>query len=293
MASQTAHTLINKQNGNLAFKVFDFDSNSCFDHVQRNNYFTLILVTGGTGKAKVDFSEYDFGANTFFSFYPYQPFMLSATTAIEGYAIHFHHDFFCIHRHQKEIGSNGILFNNIYEQPFIFLAEDKKNLLLSLITHIIDEFKTGGIQQEDVITSYLKVLLITATRVKIEQQSISLAAKSDNRHLFILQSLREAIEENFKQMHSAGEYASLLNISPGNLAKITKTCINKTISDLIAERIVIEAKRELYLTKKTVKEIAFDLGYEDEYYFSRFFKSNAEVSPQLYRETIGFGRGDS
>ncbi len=60
---------------------------------------------------------------------------------------------------------------------------------------------------------------------------------------------------------------------------------------MIAERIVIEAKRELYLTNKPVKEIAFELGYNDEYYFSRFFKTNADVSPQLFRETVGFGKG--
>lgn len=59
---------------------------------------------------------------------------------------------------------------------------------------------------------------------------------------------------------------------------------------MINERIIIEAKRELYLTDKTVKEIAWELGYEDEYYFSRFFKINADVSPQLYRETVGYAK---
>ena len=59
---------------------------------------------------------------------------------------------------------------------------------------------------------------------------------------------------------------------------------------MIAERIIIEAKRELYLTNKTVKEIAYELGYNDESYFSRFFKTNADVSPQLYRETVGYNR---
>jgi len=66
--------------------------------------------------------------------------------------------------------------------------------------------------------------------------------------------------------------------------------VNKTPSTLINERIIIEAKRELYLTDKTVKEIAWELGYEDEYYFSRFFKVNADVSPRLYRETVGYAR---
>ncbi len=56
--------------------------------------------------------------------------------------------------------------------------------------------------------------------------------------------------------------------------------------------IMIEAKRPyaIYLSSKSIKEIAWELGYEDEYYFSRFFKVNAEVSPQRYRDTIGFGR---
>jgi AraC family transcriptional activator of pobA len=47
----------------------------------------------------------------------------------------------------------------------------------------------------------------------------------------------------------------------------------------------------LYLTNKAVKEIAFELGYDDEHYFSPFFKNNAEVSPQMYRDTVGFARG--
>jgi AraC family transcriptional regulator, transcriptional activator of pobA len=82
-----------------------------------------------------------------------------------------------------------------------------------------------------------------------------------------------------------------LNISSKALAKITKTYFNKTLTELISERIVIEAKRELYLTNKSVKEIAYELGYEDEHYFSRFFKTNADVSPQIYRETVGVGKG--
>lgn len=83
----------------------------------------------------------------------------------------------------------------------------------------------------------------------------------------------------------------MLNISSKALAKITKNHFNKTLTDLISERIIIEAKRILYSTNKAVKEIAFELGYVDEHYFSRFFKNNADISRQLYRDTVGFARG--
>ncbi|MFX4827914.1 hypothetical protein ABTB65_19500, partial [Acinetobacter baumannii] len=77
--------------------------------------------------------------------------------------------------------------------------------------------------------------------------------KKDTSHLqepFVLQSLKEAIEQNYREKHTASDYASILNITPKALAKITKTHLNKTLTSLISERIIIEAKRELYLTNK-------------------------------------------
>ncbi len=59
MTNQTMFTLVNEQNGNLAFKLFSFEDNSYFDHLQRNNYYSLIWVTEGNGKLKTDFSEYN------------------------------------------------------------------------------------------------------------------------------------------------------------------------------------------------------------------------------------------
>ena len=124
----------------------------------------------------------------------------------------------------------------------------------------------------------------------MEQQPGTMLELKDQKEPFILQKLKDAIEENFKTKHSPADYAAMLYITPKALAKITKTHFNKTLSSLINERIIIEAKRELYLTNKTVKEIAYELGYEDEYYFSRFFKVNADVSPQMYRDTVGYAK---
>ncbi|MDX2001130.1 MAG: helix-turn-helix domain-containing protein [Chitinophagales bacterium] len=289
MTEQTAHTLINPQNGNLAFKIFSFDDGNTFDHIQRLNYYSLIWIKEGSGRAKADFAEYNFSANSLFAFTPYQPFMFMGND-IKGVVINFHPDFFCIHKHQGEVACNGVLFNNIYQPPFISIGPEAADTLHMLIENMRTEMQNPALAQYELLVSYLKIFLITASRLKTQQQAQAMEAVKDLKEPFILQSLKEAIERDFKTKHSASDYASTLNISAKALAKITKTHLHKTLTELIAERIVIEAKRELYLTHKTVKEIAYDLGYEDEYYFSRFFKSNAEVSPQLYRETVGFGR---
>lgn len=293
MINQSAFTLVNPQNGNLAFKLFSFESNSCFDHIQRLNYYSLIWVQKGKGKVKVDFSEYDFTENQLLAFAPYQPFMLSPDDLFEGKVIHFHPDFFCIMKHHDEVACNGVLFNNIYEPPYVMVDEMAGATFNMVLEQMKIEMQNPAMAQYELLISYLKIFLITASRLKKEQQAVATSGVDEKSAPFVLQNLRNFIEQNFKTKHSASDYAELLNISPKALAKITKNHFNKTLTNLISERIIIEAKRELYLTNKAVKEIAYELGYEDEHYFSRFFKTNAEVSPQTYRDTVGFAKAVS
>ena len=291
MSDQVVFTLINEQNGNLAFKLFSFQDNSYFDHLQRNNYYSLIWVKEGIGKLKTNFSEYNFEKNSFFSFAPYQPFMLSSTS-VKGVAIYFHSDFFCIHKHQTEVTCNGVLFNNIYQKPFFLVDEKLEDMLDNVIGQIKTEIQRPGLAQYELLISFMKIFLISASRAKAQQQPESIPLSATRKEPFILQNLKEAIEKDFRSKHTPQDYAILLNISSNALARIAKTHFNKTLTNLITERIIIEAKRELYLTNKSVKEVAYELGYDDEYYFSRFFKKNVNISPQVYRETVGFGKAE-
>jgi len=295
MMNTTVQTLINPQNGNLAFKQFSFDDNGHFDHIQRHNYFVLIWVKEGTGTLTADFTEYTFTENTLFAFAPYQPFMLTPEEDTEcpqlkGVAIYFHSEFFCILKHHQEISCNGVLYNNIYSPPFVSVDLTAAATFTMLVEQIQLEMQHVALAQYELLISYLKIFLITAARLKTAQQPTEKQLDTEQKEPFILQQLKDAVEANFRSKHSPSEYAEMLFISPKTLAKITKNHFNKTISSIINERIIIEAKRELYLTNKTVKEIAYEMGYDDEYYFSRFFKVNADVSPQIYRETVGFGR---
>jgi AraC family transcriptional regulator, transcriptional activator of pobA len=293
MNNQSTLTLVNPQNGNLAFKVFSFESNNFFDHIQRNNYYSLIWIQQGNGDLKADFSDYKFSKNSLLAFSPYQPFMLKPENVLSGITIQFHPDFFCIHKHQQEVACNGVLFNNVYQPPIVTIDEETKPTLQMLIEQMKSEMQKAALAQYELLISYLKIFLITTSRLKTGQQAEAKNATSNLQEPFILQSLKEAIEKNYKEKHTASDYAAILNITPKALAKIAKTHLNKTLTSLISERIIIEAKRELYLTNKPVKQIAYELGYDDEYYFSRFFKVNTDISPQLYRNTVGFDRQSS
>ncbi len=287
MNEKQSHTIINQQSGDLAFKLLFFEDNSHFDHLQRNNYFTLIWLTNGKGILRTVYSEYSLKENSMFAFAPYQPFMIQGENC-GGVAIYFHSDFFCIHKHHTEVTCNGVLFNNVHQLPVFIIDGSTQKVFEGLIKSIKKEIKNTSLAQYEMLMSYLKILLITASRIKSEVviNNEPLPSLEPEK----LQKLKDLIEHQFKTIHIASEYSSQLNISQKALNKLVKKHYKKSFKDLLTERIIIEAKRELYLTNKTVKEISYELGYNDEYYFSRLFKKKAGVSPQLYRSTVGFGK---
>lgn len=288
MVEKNAHTLINKQTGELAFKIYPFESIRHFDHIQRLNYYSLIWIKNGNGIATVDFNSYDYQENHLFAFTPYQPFIFNAETKTGGLIIHFHPDFFCIHKHHKEVACNGVLFNNIYKPPFVCIEEKSSKTLQTIVDELLKDIETNDFAMNESVLSYLKLFLINSSRLKSNQNpNISLEIEEET---FVIKELKSQIEANYRIKHSPREYAEALNISLNALAKICKNYFDKNLTSLISERIIIEAKRELYLTDKTIKEISTELGYEDEFYFSRFFKKNTSISPSIYRKTVGFNK---
>jgi len=292
MTTQTIFSLVHPQTGKLAFQIAALEDTAGLEQVQRLPYYSILLVTEGAGKVQADFSAYELTQPAMLFFSLYQPHQISNQGSWKGWMLHFHPDFFCIHKHQKEIACNGVLFNNIYQTPLLLLDTGEVTVFSQLIEQMQAEMQQSELAQYELLVSYLKILLINATRLKVQQQPEARQAVTDRKEPFILQTLKDAIEQHYRQLHSASSYADLLNISTKALAKLSKVHFNKTLTDLISERIVIEAKRELYLTSKPVKSIAYELGFSDEYYFSRFFKNNAEVSPQQFRENVGFTKAE-
>jgi len=286
MMENKAATLINQQNGELAFKVFPFSSDDHFDHIQRHNYYSIILIYKGDVELQVELEKYAIPPKVIICISPYQPYSIKLSGEVAGVTLNFHSDFFCTYKHQSEIQTEGVLFHNVF-QPTFFSCSDEKPLLL-LLDQMKSEIRQDFIGQHQQLVSYLKIFLLSILRIK---HSCSLSQENNfNSPPEMMQNLIENIETHFRQKHSAIDYAEMFNVSTSSLAKMVRKYFGKTLTKLLAERILVEAKRELYLTSKSVKEISFLLGYQDEHYFSRFFKKHAGISPSVYRSTVGFAK---
>ncbi|GEO85571.1 MULTISPECIES: helix-turn-helix domain-containing protein [Alphaproteobacteria] len=99
-----------------------------------------------------------------------------------------------------------------------------------------------------------------------------------------LAELTRMIGENFRTRLPVEHYARRLGMSATHLNRITRALVGKPVSRLIAERIILEAKRDLVFSALSVQQVATRLGFEDQAYFSRFFAQNAGMPPKLYRE---------
>ncbi|SDL20895.1 helix-turn-helix domain-containing protein [Kriegella aquimaris] len=284
-------TLVNETNGELAFKLFSFSDDSNFDHIQRHNYYSIILILKGELQLQIELEKYTISNKTVICISPYQPYSLKPVKNVSGIVLNFHSDFFCTYKHQNEIETEGVLFHNIFGAPFFNLSNEET--LLNIITQMELEIAHNKMGQHESLVSYLKIFLISIVRIKKSDTNSSKITSKENSKPQILQSLIYSIEANYKEKHTPKDYSEILNISSSVLSKLVKEYFNKTLTKLIVQRIVVEAKRELYLTSKSVKEVAFLLGYEDEYYFSRFFKKQVGVSPNVYRKTVGFAKEES
>ena len=284
MFNQSSFTRTDQENDNPVFNLFKFEENCFRGQIQRNNFFSIIWVKEGYGKVRAGFSEFDFEENSLFAFEPFQPYLFSAESPIKGIVINFNSQFIFATQHEKEKIFREVLYNNIARPRLISIDVNSTIRFNVLCENIESEMQNPSLAQREVLVSYLKIFLINVSRLKMEQQPQAIDATKDNKEHYMLQKLKDAIDENFRAKHSPNDYAAMLYVSTKTLAKISKSYFNRTLSDIINERIIIEAKSELFLTNKAIKEIAYELGYEDEYYFSRFFKVNTKVSPKKFRE---------
>jgi len=250
MMNNDIYTLVNQQTNELAFKMFRFDSIDCFEEVQRLNYFSLVWIQEGEGTSIADFNNYEYEQDYLFCFAPYQPFLFKETTPTKGLAIHFHSDFFCILKHHEEVACNGVLFNNVYETPFVKIDEATKPTMNLLVDEMIRDIEENQLAMNESVISYLKLLLINGARLRNAKEQVS--ANKTEEETFVPQKLKDLIEQHYREKHLPKDYAELLHITPKALGKISKKHFSKTLSNLISERIIIEAKRELYLSQRNI-----------------------------------------
>lgn len=257
----------------------------------RTNYFTVCHFTRGRGGFWADAGRHVYSPRSLLFFVPYQHIRFEPSQETRGTLIRFHANFLCVETFHAETGCSGLLFNDSYGTPVVSLDRPTADRVERLIEDLRKEVESPTLASEEAALAYLKLLLITASRRKAKLPGKA-TSRAPVRHPLIDPLIR-LIEENYQTLHSPTEYAVKLLTAPKTLGRIVKEQLGKTLTDLIRERILTHAKWQLLHTLRPVKEIAREVGFQDELYFSRFFKKATSVSPTFFREFETEIRGGS
>lgn len=274
-------TLYDSRNGDLALEVADLEPPD-LTRPHRTNFFAIYWVRQGQGMFEVGEARHAFTAPSLLFFVPYQAIRLIPNGEVRVTAVRFHANFLCIETYHHEVGCNGVLFNDPYGVSAVALDDRAEMEVADIISRIRGELTSASLAHGEILLSYLKILLVRATRLK-EDQKKAACGIGYGRLPPPLPELRELVEANYCRLHAPTDYAALLHVTPKSLGRLVKTYLGKTLTELIRERVLNHAKWELLHTLRSVKEIAREVGYDDELYFSRLFKKATGRSPTEFR----------
>ena len=263
----------------FSLSVVQFEKACVVNKPEQVDAYSIYWIKEGKGTYNIDFESYSFDGNVLFFLSPGQIFAVDSEKIKEAYKISFIRDFYCIQTHDKEVSCNGVLFNNIYETPFVKPTETAIKKLDFIIANLIEEFQQEETAQYDMLQAYLKQFIVLSVRIKKEDFQIK-----DDPQTKLFKDFSLLVDLNFKQEHSVTYYAQRLGLSPKSITKHFQKNGSASPSDYIKNRILLEAKRQLIYSDDSVKQIAYGLGFNDPAYFTRFFTKSAQKSPLQFKK---------
>lgn len=252
------------------------------DDPHRHNYFTVLIIKEAVGTHKIDFNSYKLGKHQVYFVAPGQVHQVIEEEKSFGYVMTFSNQFLVENAIPLSFIESLNLFSNYGQSPPLLPEDIQFSRIISFTQNIFDLFHNDATMKHLSIGAFLKLLLIECTNI-CSINPVGTDITSSNNHL--LRDFKTAVNTHYKKEHSTSFYAEELHITPDHLNRTIKSAIGKTVKEYIQARIITEAKRLLYFTDQTAKEIGYELGFNEPANFSAFFKKHTQVSPSSFKKT--------
>jgi AraC family transcriptional activator of pobA len=172
---------------------------------------------------------------------------------------------------------------DLTETPCIIQGMSKEQIFEMdyLFRNIEQEARNSANSRFMAMQSLLRLVFVWIIRRSLESKARVPVA--NDRSATRIRRFKSLIEENFTRSLSIKEYANHMGISTAQLNNICRAKVGKSALQIVHERLTLEIKRNLVYTSLTVSEIAYELGFSDPAYLTRFFSKQTGLSPKQYR----------
>lgn len=266
------------------FQVEVFDANRHFEvqYPHRHDFFEILFLTKGSGLHIIDNNQYDIKPPCIFFLSPGQAHKLELSKDVEGYIFLFTSEFYLLNKlNRNRLLELPFFFNIHQENPPLLLKEQQE------VTFFSSLFKKGSAEMHnndtasvEVIYSLLDLILNASNQLYPKDDK---AIEKGKGHLLV-KRFQQLVEENYHLNLSINQYADKLNITPNHLTQTIKSLTGKTSAEFIQSKVTLEIKRLLIYTDLSSTEIASQLNFKDQSYFTKYFKRITGLTPKEYRE---------
>jgi AraC family transcriptional regulator, transcriptional activator of pobA len=273
----------NEQNNAGRFSIRDLqqilNGKNLVHGLHKHDFFFVLALQQGKGIHEIDFAQYEAHDHAVFIIRPGQVHRLELSEDSTGFLMEFDRTFY-----QPKNTITGQRWKKATSKNHCEVEAGRFLRLHAILGNIMNEHNTKQEGYVEVIKANLDLFFIEYIR---QSRNPGVIAKNENWYMHErFDHFIQLLEANIGAMKNVAQYAGLLNLSTYQLNAITKAATGKTVSDLINEQIILEAKRYLLATPDQIKDIADRLGYEDASYFIRFFKKQTGVSPEAFRKNF-------
>ncbi len=256
-------------------------------HIARHAYkrteatpqYVILWNQGANQILLVDGVEYQFSEQMIVALGIFQAYSLERSEQVTIWR--YNRNFYCISDHDHEVSCIGLLFYGASDVMLLQTTSEEQRKLQLLLQVFEDELRTHDTIQGEMLRALLKRLIILLTRLAKQQFLIDKSLTGGD--LDLVRKFNVLVEQHFKKHHTVSMYAGMLNKSPKTLSNFFALYNSKTPLEVIHDRIDLEARRLLIYTDKSIKEIGYELGFEEHTHFSNFFRKHNNISPSDFR----------
>lgn len=268
----------------------DFYFNTLQDHLatshrhiekaHRHDFYATILFTRGNGVHEIDFQKYEVSAGSLFFMSPGQVHSWELSDDIDGYIFFCLQDFYEMHYVNQKL-RNFPFFGSVNFPRKLQLDPAELNPTVNLMVALQEEYHSQNVMKNGLVLSLMSQIFIRSAR-QFSRNPGHPASPASLSYFKHYQEFERLLEEHFTKEKSIAFYADLLNVTPKHLNRIIQTVVRKKATDIITERVILEAKRMLMYLDESLVEIAFRLGYEEYSYFVRVFRKTSGMTPTQF-----------
>lgn len=278
--------------GNDSEKIFTIRRICEFDQeeVEHNlmlhlhDFYSIFWIEQGEAIHATEFVEYSLKPDTILFVPPGLKHRMYLDNSVGGIYILFNEEFIRYNRNNYIPLRECRLFNNPDFKSLITVTADEKAEFNDITGLIFEELRSPDPYSEDIVLNLLSFFLLKSRRIFERQNREPKDPGPDATPDVTIIRFKQLIEENYTSLKTVSPYAEMLNINPSCLNELSKRTTGITAGELIRNRVIDETKRLLYSTTLSGKEIAFQLGFDDPAYFSRFFRKYTGATLKEFRD---------